>query len=202
MTRQEYLSALRNALKGLAKEERDAALRYYEEYFDEAESEEEAISQLGSPEDIAGKLLSENAKEAGKEAAKEARKKKYPPSFWWGIGILCVFASPLLIAVGSVALSLAVTAVALVLSLVCAVLAPFASLTMAFLGCFLFFFYLAFGAIGVFTPGSLVLAGCGMLFGSLSILCGIFTGYLVYWIYLLFKLIFTSIFRRKGGVSA
>lgn len=38
MTRNEFLTALRGRLSALPKEEQDAALKYYEEYFDEAES--------------------------------------------------------------------------------------------------------------------------------------------------------------------
>ena len=42
MTRTEFMAALRSRLSHLPAEEQDAALRYYEEYFDEADSEEEA----------------------------------------------------------------------------------------------------------------------------------------------------------------
>lgn len=42
MTRNEFMTALRKRLSHLPAEEQDAALKYYEEYFDEAESEEEA----------------------------------------------------------------------------------------------------------------------------------------------------------------
>ena len=47
MTRNEFMTALRKRLSHLPAEEQDAALKYYEEYFDEAESEEEAARQLG-----------------------------------------------------------------------------------------------------------------------------------------------------------
>ena len=52
MTRNEFLTALRGRLSALPKEEQDAALKYYEEYFDEAESEEDAARQLGSPDPL------------------------------------------------------------------------------------------------------------------------------------------------------
>ena len=61
MTRNEFLTALRGRLSALPKEEQDAALKYYEEYFDEAESEEEAARQLGSPDSIAEKILADYA---------------------------------------------------------------------------------------------------------------------------------------------
>ena len=61
MTRNEFLTALRGRLSALPKEEQDAALKYYEEYFDEAESEEDAARQLGSPDSIAEKILADYA---------------------------------------------------------------------------------------------------------------------------------------------
>ena len=60
MTRTEFMAALRSRLSHLPAEEQDAALRYYEEYFDEADSEEEAARQLGSPEDIAARILGDD----------------------------------------------------------------------------------------------------------------------------------------------
>ncbi len=46
MNRNEYMAALRRALSGLPEEERASALRYYEEYFDDAgpENEQKVIS--------------------------------------------------------------------------------------------------------------------------------------------------------------
>ena len=59
MTRNEFMTALRKRLSHLPAEEQDAALKYYEEYFDEAESEEEAARQLGSPDAIADRILAD-----------------------------------------------------------------------------------------------------------------------------------------------
>ena len=51
MNRNEYMAALRRALSVLPEEERANALRYYEEYFDDAgpENEQQVISDLGAP---------------------------------------------------------------------------------------------------------------------------------------------------------
>jgi len=61
MNRNEYLAALRGALSGLPDEERASALRYYEEYLDDAgpENEARAIEELGSPQRVAAQILAD-----------------------------------------------------------------------------------------------------------------------------------------------
>lgn len=61
MNRNEYMAALRRALSVLPEEERASALRYYEEYFDDAgpENEQEVISDLGAPEKVAEQILAD-----------------------------------------------------------------------------------------------------------------------------------------------
>ena len=199
MTRTEFLTALRSKLSHLPKEEQDAALKYYEEYFDEAASEEEAARQLGSPEDIAARILSED--QPAQPQPEEKKASKHPPMFWVGVVILCIFASPLLLSLGTAALIIVLALVIVVIALALAVVCPFLVLTVTFLACFALFLYLSAGAIGVFTPGAVLLAGAALLFGALGILSGIFTGYLCYWIGLLFGKIFKS-FKRKKGAKA
>ena len=48
MTREEYLSQLKNNLLSLTDEERDEALKYYSDYFEEANDDEKVIRELGS----------------------------------------------------------------------------------------------------------------------------------------------------------
>ncbi len=59
MNRAEFMSRLRQALSGLPDEEIANALRYYEEYFDDAgpEREYEAAEELGDPQKAAGQIL-------------------------------------------------------------------------------------------------------------------------------------------------
>lgn len=59
MTAYEYLNALRDALGVLPEDERENAIRYYEEYFLDAGPENEArvIEELGAPEQIARQIL-------------------------------------------------------------------------------------------------------------------------------------------------
>ncbi len=61
MNRNEYMAALRRALSVLPEEERANALRYYEEYFDDAgpENEQQAIAGLGDPQAVAAQILAD-----------------------------------------------------------------------------------------------------------------------------------------------
>lgn len=55
MNRQEYIGRLRHLLGDLPEEEREEAIQYYEDYFEDAgfENEEKVIRELGSPEKVA-----------------------------------------------------------------------------------------------------------------------------------------------------
>lgn len=61
MSRKEYLEALRKALAGLPETERASAVRYYEEYFDDAgpENEAKAAAELGDPQKVAAQILND-----------------------------------------------------------------------------------------------------------------------------------------------
>ena len=61
MTRNEFLAALEQLLAPLPEAERKDALSYYEDYLDAAgpENEVRAIAELGSPEEVARKILDE-----------------------------------------------------------------------------------------------------------------------------------------------
>ena len=63
MTREEFLSILEKRLKALPKEEIENAIAYYTEYLSEAgkENEQEALSKLAPPKQIASKLIAEFA---------------------------------------------------------------------------------------------------------------------------------------------
>lgn len=59
MNRDKFMKTLKKKLKFLPKEERESAIDFYENYFNDAESEEIALSKLASPEEIATGLLIE-----------------------------------------------------------------------------------------------------------------------------------------------
>ncbi|MBD5080925.1 MAG: DUF1700 domain-containing protein [Ruminococcaceae bacterium] len=62
MNKIEFLSRLRIALAPLPEDERDAAMVYYEEFFDDAgvENEQSVIAEFGSPEELAKSIVEEN----------------------------------------------------------------------------------------------------------------------------------------------
>lgn len=63
MTRTEYLNELEANLISLPKEERDMAVNFYKEYFDEAgeENEQEVIDDLGKPFNLARSIIGETS---------------------------------------------------------------------------------------------------------------------------------------------
>lgn len=62
MNKNEYLQELRKELNSFSREERDSAISYYEEFFDEAGSDNEqaVIASLGDPKTLAGAILKES----------------------------------------------------------------------------------------------------------------------------------------------
>lgn len=63
MNKQEYLSELEVHLASLSEEERNDALRFYEEYFEDAgpENEQQVISELGKPFALAKSIICEQS---------------------------------------------------------------------------------------------------------------------------------------------
>ena len=82
MTRTAFLAALEQLLAPLPEAERKDALNYYEDYLDAAgpENEARAIAELGSPEEVARKILDEQST-AGSSAAPVPPARK-PHSRW------------------------------------------------------------------------------------------------------------------------
>lgn len=82
MTRTAFLAALEQLLAPLPEAERKDALSYYEDYLDAAgpENEARAIAELGSPEEVARKILDEQSP-AGTTAAPASSARK--PRFRW-----------------------------------------------------------------------------------------------------------------------
>ena len=53
MTRDEYMTALKNNIQSLTIDEQNEALQYYSDYFDDAGDDEKAMKELGTPEEVA-----------------------------------------------------------------------------------------------------------------------------------------------------
>lgn len=73
MTRAAYLQELRERIANLPYDEINAAIEYYTEYFEEAESDEKAMEELGTPAKLAESILQ---KIAGTPAVIEQKKEE------------------------------------------------------------------------------------------------------------------------------
>jgi uncharacterized membrane protein len=115
MTRKEFMQELRDRLSPMPPNEREAALSFYEEYFDEAgpNREQEVIAELGSPASVASRILADHA-------VKEARESPYNPkkgfSAFWAV-LLAVFAAPLAIPAVVVIVALMIAGVAVIVAI-------------------------------------------------------------------------------------
>ena len=98
MTRNAFLAALEQLLAPLPESERKDALSYYEDYLDAAgpENEARAIAELGSPEEVARKILDEQSPQGASAAPASPAHK--PRSTWrmvlgGGLAVLaiCIF---------------------------------------------------------------------------------------------------------------
>ncbi len=57
MNKEEYINQLRNNLSSLTDEEKESAIEYYSDYFDEANDDQKVIAELGSPEELAKSII-------------------------------------------------------------------------------------------------------------------------------------------------
>lgn len=113
--RDAYMNALKHELRKLPKEDFDAALAYFEEYFEEAgqENEQQAMEDLGTPRQAASELIVSLAVKNSQEPVKHDVKRGFS-SVW--VGLLALFAAPIAL---PLALSVALVAGAVVLCVVC-----------------------------------------------------------------------------------
>ena len=173
MNKTEYMKILSKKLRRLPKEDYARAIEYFEEYFEEAgsENEQQAIQDLGSPEEAARELIMNLAEQNVSEPPKTV--KRGMSAVW--IGILGVCAAPIalplaltviiLIAcmflVAACLLSVLVAGVSVAAGGFIGIVAGIALLFRAFGDglCNLGFGLLCFGAGLLFTYGSVLLFG-------------------------------------------
>ncbi|MFJ7182718.1 DUF1700 domain-containing protein [Lysinibacillus xylanilyticus] len=142
MNRASFLKKLRGKLQRLPAHEIDAALAYYEEYFDEAgeENEQRVIQQLGSPSHVASQIMADYALK-DLEATSTSTKKNM--SAIWLI-ILAIISAPL-------SLPLLVVAIALIFSFGAVIFSFIIAIIATMLGIF-------FGGIVALISGFFILA--------------------------------------------
>lgn len=177
MNRNEYMAALRRALSVLPEEERASALRYYEEYFDDAgpENEQRVIADLGAPETVAEQILADYREltavphqGAGGTAAKpNHRRRGVPP---WLLVVLVLLAIPVGVPlIGGLAIGAAGTVAGLLIAAVAVVLAFVVVLPLTLLVAGVALCGFSFALWG--APASAVTTlGCGLALFALGVL--------------------------------
>lgn len=172
MDRKSYMMELRKKLNRLPKAEREEALLYYTEYFDDAgpEGENEVIEELGPADELAAQILKEVAIRRLDEPDKAA--KKGISTIW--IVILALFAAPIGLPLLLTVVFLGLAAVIVVLAIFFALLVTGGSLLAGgvagiFVGIYFLVVHTADG-LAIFGS-SLMMTGTGMLFLLGGILC-------------------------------
>lgn len=105
MNKTEYLKQLNTCLKHLPKEDREDALHYYEEYFEDMDIDDTVniSEQIGTPEEIAKEIIA-NCTEKHIETQKEKGGVKNSTLVIWMI-ILGIIASPVAIPIAIAAIA-------------------------------------------------------------------------------------------------
>lgn len=168
MNRSEFFKRLEQGLTKVSKEERDAALDYYNEYFDDAgvENEQKVIEELGSPVQIAARIKADAAVKRLEGETKPSMKKGI--SAVWLV-ILAIFAAP-------IALPLAIGAAGLAIGLLAALIGVVIALVVSVAAFFIGGVVVIFSGIAVIAtsvPVAIFSIGVGLLVLGVSILLGI-----------------------------
>lgn len=109
---------LRTKLKRLPQSDAEDAIAYYQGYFDDAgpENEQEVIEELGSPSEVAGKIIREFA---FKQLENQPDSKKGMGTIGWVV--LAILASPIALPIGIAILAVFFSAIVAVLSVLFAI---------------------------------------------------------------------------------
>lgn len=168
MNRSEFFKKLEQGLSRVSKEEREAALGYYNEYFDDAgaDNEQKVIAELGSPAQIAARIKADAAVKKLEEGARPSMKKGIS-AIW--LVILAILAAPIALplAIGAAALAIGIMA-----ALIGVVIAMIIGVAAFFIGGIV---VIAAGIAVVATsiPTAIFSIGVGLVVLGISILIGI-----------------------------
>lgn len=197
MNKQEYLEELKKRLQGAAQEDIEDALRYCEEYFEDAgiEHEEQVIDELGNPAKFAAQIKAESV--IRKNVGKENNEKKNPKTSLKNVIViflgLCALpiAVPLMFAIVMLFFAFAMVVFALVLAAIVSVGAIFISGIPLIIS----------GFTNMATPGnSLIAFGGGCLSIGFGILLLILFISLIRIIIPAFMQLITKLYHKaKGG---
>lgn len=190
MNRFKYLEILSSALCiELPEDEYSNVMQYYTEYFAEAgqEKEQEVLKELGSPEDLAKKIIAEYKGKTVAEINVISSKKKSLPIGW--IIFIAVVGSPIWLAVFCLALALIICIIAAMVALVCVAAASLIAGLAGVIG----------GIVTLFkNPANGVLTiGTGFILGAIGIGLALLCVFLIRLIIKLIKFVFSKIKRKE-----
>lgn len=217
MNKEEYMRRLAEALTGVPQSEKEEALQYYNDYFDDAgvENEQDVMNSLGDPEKLAETIRKEQGGQqdtyTGDSYAEdsymgttggedtEEKKNKLSGGVIALIVILAILASPIILSLAVAAISAVVGVFAGIFSAIVAIIAVIAALI-----CVAIALIITAIAIGVVSPfGAVVLSGIGIMIAAICVflimavvwLFGVALPWIVKGIIKLFKMMF----GKKGG---
>lgn len=185
MNREDFLMRLSSLLQDVSEAEREEALQYYEDYFDDAgkDKEEEIIDSLGSPAEVAKNIKKElfgieteeeistedrKLTKYGSQAQREEEQKKatLPTWVWVLIVISLILLSPGIIG-----------GVGTVIAVICALAVAWFSMIFGFgmaavvlLVVMIGLFIVGFAGVTVSPMGTVGLIGGGLICGGIGIL--------------------------------
>lgn len=186
MSRQMFFKKLIKQIESLPEEEKEDVLTYYNQYFDEAgsENEEKVIEELGTPEEVASKIL-EDFNLKNNDKIENVKNKGLPT---WAIVLIAIFAVPigipLLIALLAVVFALAISIFAIIFSLFVTGFALILSSGLLFVISIVMAF--------IHFPTSLMLLGSSMVIIGVGTLLSVGTYQLSKLVILLIKKIFSK----------
>lgn len=168
MNRQEFMNQLAAELSRLPKEEIQAAMEYYSEYFDEAGPgrEQETIAELGSPAKVATQIKADYAvRQLDEPGAARSARKGLSAILWVILGIFAApVALPVAIALGAIAFAMFIAIAAIIFSL----LVSFGAVCISGIG----LVFIGFAGLSGSLAGGIMLIGMGLVSaGITALLC-------------------------------
>lgn len=166
MNRASFLKKLRGKLQRLPAHEIDAALAYYEEYFDEAgeENEQRVIQQLGSPSHVASQIMADYALKDLEATSTSTSTKKNMSAIW--LIILAIISAPLSLPLLVVAIALIFSFGAVIFSFIIAIIATVLSIFFGGIVALISGFFI----LTQHWPTALLFMGVGFIVTGLGIL--------------------------------
>ena len=173
MNKYEYLNALSNELQNkIPADEYANAMEYYDEYLHDAgpDKELEVIEALGTPQELAAKIIAEYSGRQEELASKPEKNKLSP----WVIVLLVVLCSPMICGVGGAALGVAGAVIGVFAALVgCGVGFIVGGVILVGGGIGLCFTETANGLLATGTGFALIAVGIGLSLLTIVIIRGI-----------------------------